>query len=133
MLVSLASSPRVTHKQQSIQFNSIQFNSIQFNSTMNLFPPSSLNNSNTNATNNSNATSPTIDPSSDNPSVNTNNTNINTPSNHHRSHAVVVCGYELESVIGIGTYGEVRCARQVQNGQRVAVKIVDLSRFELKS
>ncbi len=41
-----------------------------------------------------------------------------------------VAGYEIGSVIGIGTYGEVRLAKQLATGQRVAIKIVDLSRFD---
>lgn len=40
----------------------------------------------------------------------------------------VVAGYELGAVIGIGTYGEVRCARNITTNQRVAVKIVELTR-----
>lgn len=40
-----------------------------------------------------------------------------------------VGGYELGGVLGVGTYGEVRLARSVLTGQRYAVKLVDLSRF----
>jgi len=42
----------------------------------------------------------------------------------------VVAGYEVGGVIGIGTYGEVRVAKDLSTGRRVAIKIVDLSRFE---
>ena len=50
---------------------------------------------------------------------------------HNRStSAVVVDEYEMGPVIGIGTYGEVRCARNVYTNERVAIKIVDLSRFQ---
>jgi len=42
----------------------------------------------------------------------------------------LVCGYELGPTIGIGTYGEVRCARVAATGLRVAIKIVDQSRFQ---
>jgi len=41
----------------------------------------------------------------------------------------VVANYELGSVVGIGAYGEVRSARHIKTGKRVAVKIVDMTRF----
>ena len=42
----------------------------------------------------------------------------------------VIAGYEIGGVIGIGTYGEVRVAKQLSTGLRVAVKLVDISRFD---
>lgn len=46
----------------------------------------------------------------------------------------VVCGYEVGGVIGIGTFGEVRCGKSLDHTkdasrQHVALKIVDVSRF----
>jgi len=41
----------------------------------------------------------------------------------------ILAGYRLGAIIGIGTYGEVRYAQHMTSGKRVALKIVDLSRF----
>jgi serine/threonine protein kinase len=49
------------------------------------------------------------------------------------SDKLVVAGFELGPVIGIGTYGEVRCAVHVKSRQHVAIKIVDLNRFEAET
>lgn len=40
-----------------------------------------------------------------------------------------LAGYDIGPVVGIGTYGEVRCASHSLSRKRVAIKIVDLSRF----
>jgi serine/threonine protein kinase len=42
---------------------------------------------------------------------------------------ISAAGYRLGAVIGIGTYGEVRYARHEATQQRVAIKIIDPSRF----
>ena len=42
----------------------------------------------------------------------------------------IIGGYQIGSVIGIGTYGEVRHGLNVVTGDHVALKIVDLNRFE---
>eukprot|EP00954_Amorphochlora_amoebiformis_P018916 1329213-Amorphochlora_amoeboformis.AAC.1 len=39
-------------------------------------------------------------------------------------------GYKLGPIIGLGTYGEVRYADRLDGGAPVAIKIVDLSKFE---
>jgi serine/threonine protein kinase len=41
-----------------------------------------------------------------------------------------VAGFDIGGVIGIGTYGEVRAAVDLETGHQVALKIVDLSRFQ---
>lgn len=48
-------------------------------------------------------------------------------------HGPVVAGYEVGPVMGVGTYGEVRCCRDVVSNKRVAVKIIDLTRFSEES
>ena len=60
---------------------------------------------------------------------NNNNNNNNSDINRVRRRELLNGLYELEAVIGIGSFGEVHCGRHAFSNTHIAIKIVDIGRF----